>query len=47
MRSAFLRIITNTTGSCRIEVFDARVIYANCNTVVDNSSIRFLGLEQF
>ena len=42
-----LRIITNTTGTCRIEVFDARVIYINCNTVADNSSSRFLGLEQF
>jgi hypothetical protein len=42
-----LRIITNTTGTCRIEVFDARVIYINCNTVADNSSTRFLGLEQF
>ncbi len=42
-----LRIITNTTGTCRLEVFDARVIYINCNTVADNSSTRFLGLEQF
>ena len=45
--SETLRIITNTTGTCRIEVFDARVNYINCNTVVDNSSTRFLGLEQF
>lgn len=42
-----LRIITNTTGTCRIEVFDARVTYINCNAVADNSSTQFLGLEQF
>jgi hypothetical protein len=42
-----LRIITNTTGTCRIEVFDARVNYINCTTVADNSATRFLGLEQF
>ncbi len=42
-----LRIITNTTGTCRIEVFDARVISSSCNTVADNSSTEFLGLEQF
>jgi hypothetical protein len=45
--SETLRIVTNTTGTCRIEVFDARINYINCNTVVDNSSTRFLGLEQF
>ena len=45
--SETLRIITNTTGTCRIEVFDARVIYSNCTTVTENSSARFLGLEQF
>jgi len=41
------RIITNTTGTCRIEVFDSRVISSSCNTVADNSSTQFLGLEQF
>jgi hypothetical protein len=45
--SETLRIITNTTGTCRIEVFDARVIYSNCTTIAENSSARFLGLEQF
>lgn len=42
-----LRIITNTTGTCRIEVFNSRVISSTCNAVADNSSTDFLGLEQF
>lgn len=41
------RVISNTTGTCRIEVFDARVVYSNCNAIADDSSTRFLGLEQF
>ena len=45
--SETLRIISNTTGTCRLEVFDARIIDSNCSTVTDNSSTRFLGLEQF
>jgi hypothetical protein len=42
-----LRILTNTAGTCRIEVFNARVISSSCSAVTDNSSIQFLGLEQF
>jgi hypothetical protein len=45
--SANLRIITNTTGTCRIEVFNSRVLASTCSTVADNSSTEFLGLEQF
>ncbi|MBD1872919.1 hypothetical protein H6F75_05455 [Nodosilinea sp. FACHB-131] len=45
--SANLRIITNTTGTCRIEVFNSRVISSDCSTIADNSSTEFLGLEQF
>ncbi|RZM76659.1 hypothetical protein [Leptolyngbya iicbica] len=45
--SETLRVITNTTGSCRIVVFGARINYINCTTLTDNSSTRFLGLEQF
>jgi hypothetical protein len=45
--SETLRVITNTTGTCRIEVFAARVVHSNCKTAARNSSIRFLGLEQF
>jgi hypothetical protein len=41
------RVITNTTGTCRLEVFDARVTYSNCSAIADDSSTRFLGLEQF
>jgi len=42
-----LRVVSNTTGTCRMEVFDARVISIACDTLTDNSSTRFLGLEQF
>ena len=45
--SANLRVLNNTTGTCRMEVFDSRVISSNCTTVSDNSSTRFLGLERF
>jgi hypothetical protein len=42
-----LRIITNTTGTCRIEVFNAKVLASSCSTIADDSSTEFLGLEQF
>lgn len=45
--STNLRVITNTTGTCRIVVFDSRVISTNCRTAADNSDTEFLGLEQF
>jgi hypothetical protein len=45
--SANLRVLSNTTGTCQIEVFDSRVVSSSCNTVASDSSIRFLGLEQF
>jgi len=45
--STNLRALNNTTGNCRIEVFDSRVISSNCNTVAADSSTQFLGLEQF
>ncbi|WOD40009.1 hypothetical protein [Nodosilinea sp. E11] len=45
--SANLRIITNTTGTCRIEVFNSRVLSSDCSTIADNSKTEFLGLEQF
>ncbi len=41
------RVISNTTGTCRLEIFDARVTYSNCNAIATDSSTRFLGLEQF
>lgn len=41
-----LRVI-NTSGICRIEVFDARVTSTSCNTSVRNSSSRFQGMQQF
>ncbi|UBF30028.1 hypothetical protein K9N68_38170 (plasmid) [Kovacikia minuta CCNUW1] len=37
----------NTSGSCRIDVFDALVLNSSCNTRVTDSSTRFHGLEQF
>lgn len=45
--SANLRIITNTTGTCRVEVFNSRVLSSSCSTIADNSETDFLGLEQF
>ncbi len=45
--SAATRILNNTTGTCRIEVFDARVISSTCRTVASDSYTQFLGLEQF
>ncbi|MDX2228256.1 MAG: hypothetical protein NW220_01370 [Leptolyngbyaceae cyanobacterium bins.349] len=45
--SASTRIFNNTTGTCRIEVFDARVISSTCRAVVPDSNTQFLGLEQF
>ena len=45
--SASTRILNNTTGTCRIEVFDARVISSSCRTVAAKSDTQFLGLEQF
>lgn len=45
--SASTRIFNNTTGTCRIEVFDARVISSTCRSVAPDSKTDFLGLEQF
>ncbi|BAU10932.1 hypothetical protein LEP3755_14240 [Leptolyngbya sp. NIES-3755] len=45
--SADLRVLNNTTGTCRIEIFDARIISSSCTTVANDSSSRFMGLEQF
>jgi hypothetical protein len=45
--STSLRPITTTAGTCRIEVFDARVVSSTCTSLADDSSTRFLGLEQF
>ncbi|UBF30305.1 hypothetical protein K9N68_34390 (plasmid) [Kovacikia minuta CCNUW1] len=45
--SANLRVVSNTTGTCRIEVFDARVISSSCRSAAPDSYTQFLGLEQF
>lgn len=45
--SANLRVLPNTTGTCRIEVFDSRVISSTCRTATADSTTQFLGLEQF
>lgn len=39
--------VINATGTCRIEVFDSRVVSTNCNTRARNSATRFEGLQQF
>lgn len=41
-----LRVV-NTTGTCRIEVFDALVVEASCSTRVADSTTEFQGMEQF
>lgn len=45
--SASTRILNNTTGTCRIEVFGARVISSTCRAAAPDSTTQFLGLEQF
>ncbi|EKQ66785.1 hypothetical protein OsccyDRAFT_4585 [Leptolyngbyaceae cyanobacterium JSC-12] len=39
--------VQNASGSCRIEIFDARVVSSTCNIAIPNSSTRFDGLKQF
>ncbi|MBF2050980.1 MAG: hypothetical protein EDM05_009485 [Leptolyngbya sp. IPPAS B-1204] len=39
--------VINATGTCEIEVFDARVISSTCNTRARDSATRFAGLKQF
>uniref|UniRef100_A0A832H6G8 Uncharacterized protein n=1 Tax=Oscillatoriales cyanobacterium SpSt-402 TaxID=2282168 RepID=A0A832H6G8_9CYAN len=39
--------VTNTAGTCQIEIFDARIVSTSCNTNVRNSSTRFTGMRQF
>lgn len=39
--------VAETSGTCRIEMFDARIISSNCNTRVSNSRTVFEGLNQF
>lgn len=41
-----LRVV-DTTGSCRIEVFDARIVSSSCNSRAANSTTNFEGLAQF
>lgn len=39
--------VINATGTCRIEVFDSRIVSTTCNTRARNSKTRFEGLQQF
>ncbi|PSB18617.1 hypothetical protein C7B65_14895 [Phormidesmis priestleyi ULC007] len=45
--SANLRVLNNTTGTCRIEVFNSLVLSSSCRAATAESSTQFLGLEQF
>ena len=45
--SANLRVLNNTTGTCRIEVVNSLVISSTCRAATAESSTQFLGLEQF
>jgi hypothetical protein len=44
--SASNRIFNNTTGTCRIEVFNSRVVASTCRSVAPDSTTDFLGLER-
>ncbi|NJL84527.1 MAG: hypothetical protein HC890_19245 [Chloroflexaceae bacterium] len=39
--------VMNTSGRCRIEVFDDRVTSVNCSTSLANSATQFTGMQQF
>lgn len=39
--------VINATGTCQIEVFDARIVSSSCNTRLRDSGTRFEGLQQF
>lgn len=41
------RRVVETAGTCRIEVFDARVVESVCSTSAPNSNTEFQGMEQF
>lgn len=41
-----LRVL-DTVGSCRIEVFDARITSVSCSTQLPGSSTQFTGMAQF
>jgi hypothetical protein len=41
-----LRVI-NTSGTCRIEVFDARITSTSCSTTAPGASTQFFGVKQF
>jgi len=45
--SANDRRVVNTGGTCRIEVFDARIISVSCNANVRGGNTRFTGMKQF
>jgi hypothetical protein len=44
--SASNRIFNNTTGTCRIEVYNSRVVSSTCRSVAPDSTTQFLGLER-
>lgn len=44
--SASTRIFNNTTGTCRIEVYNSRVVASTCRSVAPDSNTEFLGLER-
>ncbi|HEY9824187.1 MAG TPA: hypothetical protein V6D19_01980 [Stenomitos sp.] len=39
--------VVNTSGACRIEVFDARITSVNCTPSTSEGAIRFEGMKQF
>ncbi|MFH7244057.1 MAG: hypothetical protein ACHWZW_14550 [Spirulina sp.] len=41
------RRVMNTTGTCRIEIFDSLVVESSCTTRIPDSNTEFQGMEQF
>jgi hypothetical protein len=41
------RRVVDTTGTCRLEVFDGRLIEVSCSTNLPNSTTVFTGMKQF
>ncbi|MDZ8187691.1 MAG: hypothetical protein RMX96_22925 [Nostoc sp. ChiSLP02] len=39
--------VSNTTGTCRIQVFDARITSVACSAKVPGSSTQFTGMSQY
>jgi hypothetical protein len=41
------RRVVDSTGTCRLEVFDGRIVDISCSTNLPNSTTFFTGMKQF